>query len=85
MKIYVIQHGQSTHNANQDVPYNPDSPLTPLGREQAQRTARALQDARLGAVALYASPQCRALETAFALQQALGLAPNFRRGGAEKL
>src|SRR5579884_424933 len=77
MRVYVIRHGQSTHNANQDIPHNPDPPLTPLGREQAQRTAIALQDARLGAVALYASPQRRALETAFALQQALQLSPHI--------
>src|SRR5205823_8449306 len=77
MKIYVVRHGQSTHNANQDIPHNPDPPLTVLGREQAQMTANALWEARLGAVALYASPQRRALETAFALQQALQLAPHI--------
>lgn len=77
MKLYLVRHGQSTHNANQDIPHNPDPPLTELGREQAQRTARALRDLRLGAVALYASPQRRALETASALQQALELAPHI--------
>lgn len=73
MKIYVIRHGQSTHNANQDVPHNPDPPLTKLGRQQAALTAAALQDARLGVTALYASPQRRALETVAALQAALDL------------
>jgi broad specificity phosphatase PhoE len=73
MQIYVVRHGQSTHNANQDIPHNPDPPLTALGREQAQMTAIALQEAHLAAVALYASPQRRALETASALQNALAL------------
>src|ERR1700722_11189851 len=77
MRIYVIRHGQSTHNANQDIPHNPDPPLTALGREQAQITASALRDITLRALALYASPQRRALETAYALQQALQLAPHI--------
>ncbi|HLK60043.1 MAG TPA: histidine phosphatase family protein [Chthonomonadaceae bacterium] len=77
MKIYIIRHGQSTHNANQDNPHNPDPPLTTLGREQAQRTAVALRETGLGAVALYASPQRRALETAAFLQQALQLSPHI--------
>src|ERR1051326_6533757 len=77
MNIYIVRHGQSTHNANQDIPHNPDPPLTALGREQAQFTAAALRDRAIGAVALYASPQRRALETAFALQQELYLAPHI--------
>lgn len=77
MKIYVVRHGQSTHNANQDTPHNPDPPLTALGREQAQITAAALRVAQLEAVALYAGPQRRALETAAAIQKALHLAPHI--------
>lgn len=73
MKLYLVRHGQSTHNANQDIPHNPDPPLTSLGHEQAQLTANALRDAHLGAVALYASPQRRALETAAPIHQALAL------------
>ena len=75
MRIYLVRHGQSTHNANQDVPHNPDPPLTALGRQQAQKTAEALREADLKAAALYASPQRRALETASALHQALRLPP----------
>jgi broad specificity phosphatase PhoE len=73
MKIYIVRHGQSTHNANADIPHDPDPPLTALGREQAHLTGIALRDAQTGARALYASPQRRALETANALRQALGL------------
>jgi broad specificity phosphatase PhoE len=77
MKIYLVRHGQSTHNADQDIPHDPDPPLTALGREQAQITARALREAEIGAGALYASPQRRALETGFALGRELGLAPHI--------
>lgn len=73
MKIYLVRHGQSTHNANQDIPHNPDPPLTALGREQAILTASALRAEPIGAVALYASPQRRALETAAPIQKALSL------------
>lgn len=71
MKIYLIRHGQSTHNANDDTPHNPDPPLTRIGRQQAERTAAALRAENLGAVALYASPMRRALETAAFLQAGL--------------
>jgi len=77
MKLYVVRHGQSTHNANQDIPHDPDPPLTQLGREQARITGDALRDAGLNAAALYASPQRRALQTVSALQQALQLAPHI--------
>lgn len=76
MKIYIVRHGQSTHNANQDVPPNPDPPLTALGRLQAEQTAAAILATQIGAVALYASPQRRALETAAPLHQALQLPPH---------
>ena len=77
MQLYIVRHGQSTHNANQDVPHNPDPPLTALGREQAELTAKALLEYQLNAAALYASPQRRALETAFPLYKALGLSPHI--------
>jgi broad specificity phosphatase PhoE len=77
MRIYIVRHGQSTHNANQDIPPNPDPPLTALGRRQAEITADALRDAHLNAAALYSSPQRRALETASAVQVALRLTPHI--------
>ncbi|MCC6730831.1 MAG: histidine phosphatase family protein [Chthonomonadales bacterium] len=73
MKLYIIRHGQSTHNASADCPPNPDPPLTAIGRRQAELTARALRDPLAGAAALYASPMRRALETARPLQEVLRL------------
>ena len=57
MKIYVVRHGQSTHNANPGTDHTPDPPLTALAHEPAEMTANALRDANLGAVALYSSPR----------------------------
>lgn len=72
MKLYLVRHGQSTHNANADHD-NPDPPLTPLGCEQAALAAEAMRSLAPEAVALYASPQRRALQTATPLHNALKL------------
>ncbi len=72
MKIYLVRHAQSAHNANQDV-FNPDPSLTELGFKQAQYAAQQLQDFNLNAVALYVSPHRRTLQTAEPIRQALGL------------
>lgn len=74
MNLFLVRHGQSTNNAlPHGDPHIPDPSLTELGREQARFTGTALQAAVLGAVALYASPMRRALETARILQSALQL------------
>lgn len=73
MRLYLVRHGQSTHNANDDVPHNPDPPLTALGAMQAEMASRAAASEAAGATALYASPMRRALETAAPLQRTLGL------------
>jgi broad specificity phosphatase PhoE len=72
MRIFLVRHGQSTHNINQDAD-NPDPPLTALGEQQAELAARAVAEEVRAPVALYASPQRRALQTAAPLQRALGL------------
>jgi broad specificity phosphatase PhoE len=71
VRIYLVRHGQSTHNAEDDTPHNPDPPLTRLGREQARIAAAALRNEAGDAVALYVSPQRRALETAQAIRDVL--------------
>jgi broad specificity phosphatase PhoE len=62
--IHLIRHGQSQRVAG-------DPGLTETGREQARRTALALQAADLAAV--YASPLSRAQETATILAATLDL------------
>lgn len=72
MRLYLIRHGQSTHNVGLDAE-NLDPPLTELGQRQAILAAEAVAAEVHTAVALYASPQRRALQTAAPLQKALGL------------
>jgi broad specificity phosphatase PhoE len=71
MDVYFVRHGESEHNAGFST--STDSPLTPLGREQARSTGKRL--AGLGLEALYCSPQLRALETAEILRAYLDLQP----------
>lgn len=63
--IHLIRHGQSSRLAG-------DPGLTEAGREQARRTAGILRAA--GVTAVYASPLCRAQETAAIIAAELGLA-----------
>ena len=75
MKLYLIRHGQSTHNANLDIPHNPDPPLTDLGQHQAQATADYLASIGFAPDFSYVSPQTRALQTAYPIVKRLGLRP----------
>ncbi|WP_374713216.1 histidine phosphatase family protein [Symbiobacterium terraclitae] len=69
MILYLVRHGQSEGNI---VTYDvPDGRLTPLGRQQAEETARRL--AEEGLDLLISSPLRRALETALATQARTGL------------
>ena len=62
MLLYFIRHG--------DPCYDPDS-LTPLGLRQAEAIGRRL--ARYGVDRIYASPMCRAMQTAQPAAELLGL------------
>jgi broad specificity phosphatase PhoE len=73
-RLVLIRHAQSVANAERRFTHGPYEPLTPHGREEAQRTARLLLG-RIDPVALYASPFVRALETARLLGATLGLEP----------
>jgi len=59
MEITLVRHGQSEHNAG--LTDFLDSPLTPLGQEQAERTAQKLKDESI--TRGFVSPLLRTLQT----------------------
>ena len=63
-EIYVLRHGQTEWNALGRFQGHQDSPLTDLGRQQAQAQGRILAGIELSELLLISSPQGRALETA---------------------
>ena len=69
MEITLVRHGQSEANAG--LTEHLDSPLTPLGVEQARRTAQRLRGD--GLTRAYVSPLRRALETISPTCEAAGL------------
>jgi broad specificity phosphatase PhoE len=68
MEITLVRHGQSEHNAG--LTDFLDSPLTPLGQEQAERTAQKLQNDSI--TRGFVSPLLRTLQT---------MSPIAREGG----
>lgn len=62
MVINIIRHGQSTANKSREYPY-PDTPLTELGIEQANKSKEAIGEIVEG-TKIYISPYKRAIETA---------------------
>jgi len=73
--MYFVRHGQSEFNlAMHKTGRDPsifDAPLTPLGFEQAKQAAKEL--ARMNVKHLISSPYTRALQTASAIADELGL------------
>src|SRR5438874_2713334 len=61
-KLYLIRHGQSANNAEGRFGGHSSTPLSPLGEEQAQRTAKLL--ASEGIDQIYTSDLPRAVQTA---------------------
>src|SRR5947199_9207237 len=70
-RILLIRHGQSQGNAEQRFGGHTATPLSELGRRQAEATARALADE--GVTAIYTSDLLRAVETAEPLARTTGL------------
>ena len=68
VRLYLVRHGQARAD---DGTYNEDTPLSPLGRRQAEAVAVGLANASLAAI--YASPMRRARETAEPLARVTGL------------
>ena len=63
-RVFLIRHCQSEANRDARAEARGDSPLTPLGVDQARRRAKALADHDLATAAVVASPQLRAAHTA---------------------
>ncbi|MFS0723984.1 histidine phosphatase family protein [Paenibacillus sp. 1P07SE] len=61
-RIYLVRHGQTEWNVEHRFQGHQDSPLTPLGLQQAGWLADALQEEPLDAI--YASSSTRAMRTA---------------------
>lgn len=73
MKLILVRHGQTESNRLGRIQGINDSPLTDVGREQAEAAARAL--ASEAPFALYSSPLRRALQTAEAIGSRAGVRP----------
>ncbi|HEX8719330.1 MAG TPA: histidine phosphatase family protein [Pyrinomonadaceae bacterium] len=70
-RVLLVRHGQSQGNAERRFGGHSQTPLSALGRVQAEATALAL--AREGVTAVYSSDLPRALQTAGPLARAAGL------------
>jgi len=72
--IYLLRHGQTEWNLEGRYQGQLNSPLTPLGQEQARKNALKLQKyLNINKVKLFASPLGRARETAEIIAQQSGL------------
>lgn len=81
MRLLLVRHGETEGNLRREL-QGAEDPLTERGRRQARDLAAHLSG-REDVVALYASPYLRALETARAIGEALGMEPVQRAGLAE--
>ena len=70
-KLYLVRHGQSDGNAEGRFGGHGPTPLSALGRKQAEATAKLL--AKEGVNAIYSSDLHRALQTAEPLSQLAGI------------
>jgi broad specificity phosphatase PhoE len=73
-RVLLVRHGQSQGNAERRFGGHSPTPLSGLGRRQAEATARAL--ASEGLTAIYSSDLLRAVQTAEPLARATGLGIN---------
>ncbi|MDQ3920577.1 MAG: histidine phosphatase family protein [Acidobacteriota bacterium] len=73
-RILLVRHGQSQGNAERRFGGHSPTPLSELGRRQAEATARSL--ASEGVTAIYSSDLLRAVQTAEPLARATGLEIN---------
>ncbi len=70
-KLYLVRHGQSAGNAEGRFGGHSPTPLSELGKKQAEITAKHLSKENIGAI--YSSDLFRAVETAQPLADILGI------------
>ncbi|HEY0048101.1 MAG TPA: histidine phosphatase family protein [Pyrinomonadaceae bacterium] len=73
-RLYLIRHGQSAGNAEGRFGGHSATPLSGLGKQQAELTAKTLAKERISAI--YSSDLLRAVQTAEPLARALNLEIN---------
>jgi broad specificity phosphatase PhoE len=73
MRILLIRHGETAHNAGRIALGQQDVPLNGKGLAGAQAVARAFGNGAHDVSAIYSSPLQRAVQTATPLAEALGL------------
>jgi len=73
-RLYLVRHGQSAGNAEGRFGGHGPTPLSELGMQQAQKTARLL--AKEGVDLIYSSDLLRAVQTAAPLGELSGIAVN---------
>lgn len=81
-RLYLIRHGQSAGNAEGRFGGHGPTPLSELGRRQAEATARHLSEE--GISAIYSSDLHRAVETASELAKLTGLEVNKTKAFRER-
>ena len=81
-RLYFIRHGQSGGNAEGRFGGHGPTPLSDLGREQAEKTAKVL--AKEGIDVIYSSDLLRAVQTAEPLAKLLGLKVNTSEAFRER-
>lgn len=80
--VLLIRHGQSQGNAEGRFGGHTDTPLSPLGRQEAEATALALASEPFSAI--YCSDLPRAIETATPLAKLAGLELQTAEGFRER-
>ncbi|MHA1462450.1 MAG: histidine phosphatase family protein [Candidatus Heimdallarchaeota archaeon] len=73
MKFYLVRHGQSEDNINKVMSGHRATPLTDLGREQAQSLGQQILEKRIKFDVVYSSDLKRASETATIICNELGI------------
>jgi broad specificity phosphatase PhoE len=81
-RLYLIRHGQSAGNAEGRFGGHGPTPLSDLGKEQAEKTAKVL--AKEGISAIYSSDLLRAVQTAEPLGKVLDLPINTSEAFRER-